>query len=125
MKRDFIDFFVVRNEQAAVHGRLENWGAYLRLAHSAKPAPMWRFTRSNSRMWQPPEPKLAVDTQDGDVIEHIVRVLPTYHREALRWAYVDRCAPAKVTRRLNVSYSTLFQLLCDARELVLHHLHAP
>lgn len=122
MKRDLVDFHRVMPDHLGVHARLENWGMYVHLMRTGRVAPMWRFTRSNSRMWTPPEPKLNVDTHDGDLIEHVIAILPTYHKEALRWCYVDRGAPVKVTRRLNVSYATLFQLVCDGRALVLHHL---
>lgn len=122
MPREHIDFHYVAPDHKAVHKRLENWALYVRLTRAGRPAPMWRFTRSNSRMWSPPDPLIPVDTRDGDRIEHIVATLPTYHREALRWCYVDRGAPAKMVRKLNVSYATLFQLVGDGRELVLHHL---
>ena len=117
-----LDFHYVAPEHFRVHALLENWGLYVRLTRASKPAPMWRFTRSNARSWSPPEIPIQIDTQEGDAMEHVVATLPTYHRTALRWCYVERCAPAKVVRKLNVSYTTLFQLVSDARELVRHHM---
>jgi hypothetical protein len=84
MKRDLVDFHRVMPDHLGVHARLENWGLYVHLMRAGRVAPMWRFTRSNSRMWLPPEPKLNVDTRDGDLIEHVIAILPTYHAASQR-----------------------------------------
>jgi hypothetical protein len=120
--REHIDFHYVAPGHIAIHGRLENWGMYVHVSQERRALPMWKFARSNARMWSPPEPPRCIDSVDGDRVEHIVCNLPSYYREALRWCYVDRGAPAKMVRRLNVSYPLLYQLVNDGRDLVLHHL---
>jgi len=113
------DFYRVPVSQEAMHARLENWARYVRVRHPSRPAPMWRFMRSSARMWYAPEPVTIVDARDGDAIECAVRRLPSYHAQALRWAYVFRGPPARIARRLGVSYPTLAQLVIDGRELLI------
>ena len=113
------DFHRVPEDQEAMHARLENWARYVRVRNPSRPAPMWRFMRSNSRMWAPPGPLMVVDARDGDALEHAIGKLPTYYAEALRWAYVFRGPPARIARRLNVSYPALARLVVDARSLLM------
>ena len=118
------DFHRVPVQDVAIHKRLENWAAHLRRHSPSQSAPMWRYTRIATRMWHVAEAPRTIDQRDAQVIEHGVRTLPTYHREALRWHYVFQGPPARVARRLNVSYDALDRLVRDGRVLLCHVLGA-
>jgi hypothetical protein len=121
MKRDNIDFFLIADDQLAIHARLENWSLYVRDTRGApKQGAIWKLGRSNGRQWHEPELKPLVDTLDGHVMEKAVSMLPELHREAIRWNYVFRNGPARIRRQLGVTGEGLLRLVVDARRMLIN-----
>ena len=119
MKRE-VDLFFVPAHQSAMHERLENWAAYVRVGFAGKQHPMWANTQSNSRQWHAPELRKTCDTLDGHLMEKAVAALPVKHKEALRWYYVTGSGYWKICRALGVSIDGLNQLVVDGRTMLMN-----
>jgi DNA-directed RNA polymerase specialized sigma24 family protein len=118
LKRDYVDFFLVPDNQLEMHARLLNWARYVTPGWSASQHPMWRQGKSNSRQWHSPVVREDVDQLDGFKIERAVGLLPIPHREAIRWHYVHRSGPMKIRRQLGVTAEGLMKLVNDARAML-------
>ena len=123
MKRDFIDFFAVPDQQLDIHERLCNWAYYVSTRRLGWPVhPMWRKGRSNGRQWHAPAPQVVVDELDGHELEKAVRALPEPHKIAIRWSYVWKTPPAHARRVLKVPNDALAKLVSDGRLMLRNRL---
>lgn len=122
MRRDdFVDFFAVRDDHAAIHQRLEQWARWVRpRPHGWQTTPMFRQYRSKSWQWERPEPKAAVNTLDAMAMERAVSGLPYKQRDAVRWCYVFGGAPLVMARHLGVSRQGLMDLVTAGRVMLLN-----
>ena len=121
MKRDFIDFFAVPDQQLDIHERLCNWARYVKpTRHTWAGAAIWRMGRSNSRQWHPPILVAPINTLDGHALEVAIRALPEPHREAIRWSYYYKTSPARARRLLGVTNEGLMRLVNDGRQMLIN-----
>jgi|SRR5882672_2028612 len=114
-----IDFHRIPENQQAMHARLLNWANYVRVRKGHVCAPMWRYMRSNARMWHTPEAVRVMDAQDGAAMEKAIAALPRIYAKALRWFYVHQGPPARIARELSVSYEALARIVGDARSILM------
>lgn len=122
-KRERADFHHVEPQHRAIHDRLQNWGRWVRsdgVRHGI--CPMFRQARSMAFQWHMPEFRETVDPLDAAKVEKAVSGLPSYHRDAVRWAYVVQCQPAPVMRALGVSDQGLYRYLRDGRQMLINRL---
>lgn len=126
MKRDeTIDVFHVESRHDAIHAKLLNWAAWVRIRGYPAMSPMFRAlgVRSNSRQWHPPVVNDQIDVLDAMQIEKEVAKLPPQHAEALRWWYVTQSPPAHVfRRRMGYTWDTLKKVCSDARTMLTNRL---
>ena len=116
------DYDTLAPEHKDVHGKLENWGRWVkggrRLGTAC--APMFRLYRSTeAHTAEPLTRNAAPDELAGWAVEQAVSVLPERPREALRWYYVTPWVqPFRVTRYLDVALSALPALVHEGRGLL-------
>lgn len=60
------------------------------------------------------------DTLDGMRMEKAVGMLPSLHRDALRWFYVRRYSEQKFRREAGLTRDGLVQVLKDARQMLIN-----
>ena len=113
-----VDYFYVEPQHEAIHAELENWAECVRVKRQSWAHPMWKGAQSNGRQWYAPQLKADLDTLGGMEVEKAVRALPEKHREAIRWAYVYKWAPATEIRRLGVTYQGLADLIRVGRVML-------
>lgn len=119
MKRDAVDYFLVRDEHLEVHARLEAWARWVRVRpHGWQIAPMFRQYRSKSWQWERPEPRESVNVPEAVEMEKAVSLLPEKHRTAIRFVYVFCGGPGKVCRDLGVSKQGLLDLVHGGRTML-------
>lgn len=119
MKREEVDFHIVRDINLPIHERLQNWARYVSTGKTHWQAPIWRLGKSNGRQWHEPVLSVPVNTIDGHKLEKAVAALPDGHRDAIRWAYVHRrIQPFKMQRHLGVTEAGLLLLIEDARSML-------
>lgn len=119
MKREDIDFHLVRDVNLPIHERLMNWARHVSVGRVHWQGPIWRLGKSNGRQWHQPAIQVPVDSLDGHRIEKAVSHLPEPHRDAIRWAYCFRhIQPFKVRRSLGVTERGLAMLIEDARSIL-------
>jgi DNA-directed RNA polymerase specialized sigma24 family protein len=120
MKReDHVDYFFVRDEHLAIHGRLEEWARWVRVRpHGWQVAPMFRQYRSKAFQWHSPEIRPMTNIPQALEIEKAVSLLPEKHRTAIRFAYVWCGSPVKLCRDLGVSKAGLLDLIHGARTML-------
>ena len=114
----YIDLFVVPPQQSATHERLENWARWVVPGYPMKVSPMFRLTRSNSRQWHEPVLMPSVDSKDAILVERTISKMPPKHAAVLRWYYVAKSGEKQARRILGVTRAGLFQLVCDARQML-------
>lgn len=114
------DFHYVAPEHKAIDARLENWASYVRVKFPSWVSPIWKMGKSNGRQWHVPEYRPACDTLDGHVIEKAVADLPKKHCAAVRWAYVFRDHPRRVSQQLGVTREELQRLIHDGRQMLIN-----
>lgn len=120
MKVNTIDFHAVQSEHQAIHRRLENWARLVKYQGMHWVAPIWKRGRSNGRQWETPVLMAPVDTLQGWRVEKAVAALPQKHREAVRWAYVYKDAPAKRCRDLGLTHEGLDNHVRSGRQMLLN-----
>lgn len=79
---------------------------------------MFRDYRSHAWQWHPREYRATCDVIQAQEVERLVAKLPPTHREALRWAYVYRCTPARACRVLVLKYDGLARHVHDSRSMM-------
>ena len=114
------DFHYVPAEHKAIDARLENWASYVRVKVPSWVSPIWKLGKSNGRQWHQPEYRPACDMLDGMRLEKEVYALPELHREAIRWAYVFRDHPRRVSQQLGVTREALQRLIHDGRRMLIN-----
>lgn len=118
-REEHVDYFLVRDEHAAIHARLEAWARWVRVRPQGwQVAPMFRQYRSKAWQWERPEPREAVNIPEALEMERAVSLLPKKNREAIRWCYVFSGSPAAMARRLAVSKQGLLDLIGQGRTMV-------
>lgn len=123
-KRERADFHKVEPHQHAIHARLANWARWVTQDGTrAAVCPMFRQARSLTFQWYMPEYREVCDTADAVILEKAVSALPSYHRDAVRWAYVVRCTPAIACRALGVQDTGLYRYLRDGRQMLINRLN--
>lgn len=122
MKRDYIDFHMVKDDHQAIHARLLNWARWVAPRAPSWISPMFRQYRSHAWQWHTPEVREVTDTLDAQQIEKEVSKLPDAHREAIRWAYVVCCPPIHAQRALGLTKDGLFRHVQDARTMLKNRL---
>lgn len=121
MRRDDVDFFVVRDDHLAIHGRLEAWARWVSVRpHGWQVQPMFRQYRSHAWQWNRPEPRPTINLLEAVTMEKAVAQLPEKHREAIRWVYVACNNPGSMARRLGVSKGGLMDLVHAGRTMLLN-----
>ena len=120
MQREDVDFFVVEPWQWAIHMKLEDWGRWAIPRRASWIAPMFKFTRSNSRQWHPVEVRPAIDPVQCSKMESAVSVLPPLQRDAIRWFYVYRGNPRSQCQRLGVTPEKLYTLVSQGRQMLIN-----
>lgn len=120
MRRDdHIDFFLVPDGQLAIHEELENWARWVRVRpHGWQVSPMFRLYRSKAWQWERPEPRIVADIPKAVEMEKAVSLLPSKHRQAVRWAYVFCGGPVRMARTLAVSKQGLADLIREGRAML-------
>lgn len=121
MKRDFIDFFVVRDDHIGIHARLEAWAQWVKVRpHGWQVSPMFRQYKADS--WhgreKRREPRIAVNIPQAVEMERAVSGLPEKHRTAIRFAYVCNASPRLTARDLGVSLHGLADLIHQGRTML-------
>lgn len=119
-----VDFHVIENHQRAMDARLLNWARWVKPGRQSWISPMFAMYRSKSWQWERPEVKDPIDTLDAMALEKAVSALPQKHREAVRWAYVIKCTPAPVCRKIGANYDGLLVYLRDGRQMLINRLQA-
>ena len=117
MRRDYVDFFVVKPEHIAIHERLLNWGAWHWSSSGQQVSPMFRLYRSTEQWARPAISR--VDAIDAQRIQRAVVSLPEIPRAALGWHYVKRSSPAKAAKQLGVNPRGLMDLVDQGRDLLI------
>lgn len=119
MRRDHIDFFLVRDDHLAIHEKLEAWARWVRpRAQGWQVAPMFRQYRSKSWQWHRPEIQVQPNIPEAVAMEKAVAQLPEKHRDAIRWSYVFTGNPAGMAQRLAVSKQGLMDLVSEGRTML-------
>jgi DNA-directed RNA polymerase specialized sigma24 family protein len=119
MRREDIDFHLVRDEHLGIHQALENWARWVRVRpHGWQVSPMFAQYRSNWRQWHVPEIRDAVNIPEAVEMEKLVSQLPEKHRFAIRWNYVFRGNPAQMARFLGVTLGGLGDLVSGGRTML-------
>lgn len=119
MKRDDIDFHLVKDEHLAIHAELENWSRWVRVRPVGwQVSPMFRMYRSNAWQWSRPEIRVEIDVPGAVAMEKAVSLLPEKHRTAIRWSYVLCGHPARMARDLGVSKQGLCDLIAAGRTML-------
>lgn len=118
MKRDYVDFSYIPQEQLPMHWRLVNWERTLRGSAGTGVAPMFRQYRS-SEVYSDGGGKLPLDHQDADIIGRAVVALPTCNLLAINWWYVKPNAPSKAAAGMQCSLSELAQHVINGRALLI------
>jgi hypothetical protein len=119
MKRDPIDFFVVRPEHREIHDRLCNWarwsqsgkrgGAVLSMFAGYRPDGYYELQGGG----------IPVDSLDAVSLQKGMVVLPEKNRWAVQWSYAHPYIRVeKVCRVLAVNRSTLGDLVHGARTML-------
>lgn len=119
MKHD-IDFNYIKPEHNQTHKRLLNWGAWCNDGSGRSVSPMFRGYKSKWRQWHEPEMREVVDGIDAQRIQKLMIRLPIDHRRCIAWYYTSNKSPAVARRELAVTVGGLYQLLTDARQMVLN-----
>ncbi len=125
MKRDaipYVDFAHVPEQQQAMHGRLENWGRSCNGKAASNTAPMFRQFRS-SQTWASSycqETRQPVDRADAVKIARGVAFLPTWHRMALQWYYVQHTSVLSARKAIGCTTEMLAVYVTDARAMLIN-----
>jgi hypothetical protein len=120
VKIEPVDYFFVEAAHSNIHAELKNWALCVHVKRQSWVHPMWKGAQSNGRQWYAPVLKTDIDTLGGMETEKAVRSLPEKHRQAIRWSYVYKWAPATEIRRLGVTYDGLFNLIRSGRTMLIN-----
>lgn len=119
MRRDHVDYFLVRDDQLAVHALLEAWARWVRVRpHGWQTAPMFRQYRSKAWQWEMPVIQSQPNIPEAVAMEKAVAILPEKHRDAIRWCYVHTGNPAAMAQKLGVSKQGLLDLIEQGRTML-------
>jgi hypothetical protein len=119
MKRDHIDFFLVRDDHLDIHARLEQWASWVRVRPTGwQVAPMFKQYRSHNWQWETPVVRAQVNIPEAVAMEKAVSLLPEKHREAIRWSYVWCSGPQGMAKRLAVTKQGLLDLISEGRSML-------
>lgn len=120
-----IDYSHVPDRQLEIHQRLERWARWVTPRHNGwHTHPMWKEYRSNSWQWHYLELKEPLDVLEAVDTEKTISKLPEKHRTAIRWNYVFKDGPLKMSRYLGVSREGLLLLVQDGRDMVKNRLQS-
>lgn len=120
MKTKAIDFHHVEEHQRDMDARLRNWAAWVKPRTPGWISPMFRLYRSNALQYHRPEHRETCDILAAMSMEKAVCKLPDKHRTAVRWHYVYPIHPHKVQRALAVNESGLYELVRNARQMLIN-----
>lgn len=115
-----VDFHHVDEHQRDMDARLVNWAQWVKPRSPSWVSPMFRQARSNAWQWHAPEHRQTCNILDAQAMEKAVCQLPEKHRTAIRWHYVYPVPPHKVQRALGVTEMALYQLVRDARQMLMN-----
>lgn len=121
MKRYEIDFNLVPDRQVQMHIRLsEDWKAYCHGGTGSAVSPMFRQYRS-SDVYEPAPSKPHGDPVAGAKLNTAIIALPgEKYRLALQWAYITEGPPIKARRQIGCTLDGLYELICDARTMLIN-----
>ena len=120
-----IDFSRIQPRHDAINLRLEEWAKWVRVSPQKWACqPMFRGYQSKARHWDiDPVIPVAINTLAAHEIEKIVAMLPSKHREALRWHYVWPSLHVNaIQRNLGVTRDALLVLIDSGRDMVANRL---
>lgn len=118
-----VDYSYIPARQDSIHLRLEKWAMWCSVSTPSYVHPMFRMYQSKARQWEMPVIRVQASPLDNLEVERAVQVLPSKHRDAIRWAYVWPWVPANAIRRkLGVTQRELLDLIVDARDMVKNRL---
>jgi hypothetical protein len=115
-----VDFHHVDDRHKAIHARLLNWSRWVTPSSPTTICPMFKQAKSNAWQWHTPEVRETVDIQDALKVERMVCGLPDKERLAIKWAYVQKTGPGRMTRKIASSDHELARLIENARQLLTH-----
>ncbi len=119
MKRDAIDFFLIADGHALIHGRLEEWARWVKVhPHGWQTHPMFKGYRSHAWQWERPEVQTPINTLRAAEMEKAVGALPEKQMWAIRWNYVFNGGPLVMARKLGVSMDGLQELVTQGRTML-------
>lgn len=118
MKRDLPDFFYVAPHHQEMHKRLENWAASCFNGGGSSALPMFRLYKADN--FERGAPSIPVDTKDAGLIAKGVAALPTPHRLAISWNYIEGGSPFAARKRIGVTLEGLMQLISDGRSMLIN-----
>lgn len=116
-----VHFEVVPRSQWAIHERLENWARWCRGRQAPSSSPMFRMYRSPAmaREQYGATTKVSVDTHDAQKIHEGIKALKERYRAALNWYYLNPVKPSKACREIGTDMDGLYQLIFDARSMLM------
>ena len=121
MKRDFVDFSHVPEHQLAIHARLENWGLTCRDPKKRRTSPGFElYQAEKGNTWMTLEPKTIPDQQDARKIARGVADLPTRHRLAVCWYYIDGSHVMRARKKIGATSDELQALVTDGRQMLMN-----
>ena len=114
-----VDFHAVPEHQEQIHADLLNWAIYCHGGKSPEVSVMFRDYRAPKGLtYHPPNPKPNCDWAKAMRTNTLVTRLPTAHRLAVQWYYVQKDSPAKAKKRCATSYEGLAMLVIEARDMM-------
>lgn len=122
MKRDAVDFHQVPEHQEAMHCRLLNWARAQRNEQRPQSSPMFEQYRSSDQ-WATPSVSMPVDQRDAARINAAWQQLPTKHRAALKWHYINpprEGSPTKACKAIGCTMEDLARLVVDGRSMLIN-----
>jgi DNA-directed RNA polymerase specialized sigma24 family protein len=124
--RPYVDFARVPIAQWHIHDRLENWARWCRggsgqAARMERCAPMFTLYRSApaARRYGE-ETAVPVDKLDAQAVAKAVALLPSKHRRAIHWHYLNGRNPSAAARELGVSLQGLCDLVSNGRQMLVN-----
>lgn len=120
-ERGPVDFNAVEPHQVAIDARLTNWARWANGKSGQQCSPMFRLYRSSeARRADHDDRPAPIDSLDAQRIQKAVAGLPTPHRLALSWCYIQRTNARKAAEVLGESLPGLARLIRDGRQMLIN-----
>lgn len=118
--RQHIDFHAVEPHQREIDARLANWAKWCRGSGSSECSPMFRLVPPPARVRSDIAYSDTIDRMDAQKVAKGVTALPVPHCAAINWHYVTPTNPKKACRSIGCSMEGLYQLVRDARQMLIN-----